>query len=83
MTAQLALGSPALTALATDWRKLLCSDAPNAQFADGYAQAVTFGMRMARAREIQLSAGLDQVARRLGQTNSLIRPNAAAPAAAR
>ena len=52
---QLDLGSPALTALATDWRKLLFPEANNAQFADGYAQAVTFGLLMARAREIRLS----------------------------
>jgi len=69
---QLAAGSPALTALATDWRKLLFPEASDAQFADGYAQAVTFGLLMARAREIQLAAGLDQVARQLGRTNSLI-----------
>ncbi len=69
---QLALGSPALTALAADWRKLLFPEASNEQFADGYAQAVTFGLLMARAREIELSEGLDQVARQLGQTNSLI-----------
>jgi len=72
VTEQLSLGSPALTALATDWRKLLFPEASDAQFADGYAQAVTFGMLMARAREIQLGAGLDQAARRLGETNSLI-----------
>ena len=69
---QLALGSTALTALAADWRKLLFPEASNEQFADGYAQAVTFGLLMARAREIKLSKGLDQVARQLGQTNSLI-----------
>ena len=69
---QLDLQSPALTALAADWRKLLFPEANNAQFADGYAQAVTFGLLMARAREIQLSAGLDQAAKKLGQTNSLI-----------
>ncbi|MDQ3802865.1 MAG: hypothetical protein M3416_03310 [Acidobacteriota bacterium] len=72
VTEQLSLGSPALTALATDWRKLLFPEASDAQFADGYAQAVTFGMLMARAREIRLGAGLDQAARRLGETNSLI-----------
>lgn len=72
VTEHLSLGSPALTALATDWRKLLFPEASDAQFADGYAQAVTFGMLMARAREIRLSAGLDQAARRLGATNSLI-----------
>jgi type ISP restriction-modification system protein/N-6 DNA methylase len=69
---QLMVGSPALTALAADWRKLLFPDATDAQFADGYAQAVTFGMLMARAREISLKGGLDQAARQLGQTNSLI-----------
>ncbi|HLM78808.1 MAG TPA: N-6 DNA methylase, partial [Rubrobacteraceae bacterium] len=69
---QLALGSLALTALAADWRKLLFPEASNEQFADGYAQAVTFGLLMARAREIELSKGFDQVARQLGQTNSLI-----------
>jgi hypothetical protein len=72
VTEQLSLGSSALTALATDWRKLLFPEASDAQFADGYAQAVTFGMLMARAREIRLSEGLDQAARRLGATNSLI-----------
>ena len=72
VTEQLMIKSPALTALATDWRKMLFPDASDAQFADGYAQAVTFGMLMARAREIRLSSGLDQVARQLGQTNSLI-----------
>jgi hypothetical protein len=72
VTEQLSLGSPALTALATDWRKLLFPEASDAQFADGYAQTVTFGMLMARAREIELGAGLDQAARRLGETNSLI-----------
>jgi hypothetical protein len=69
---QLDLESPALTALAADWRKLLFPEANNAQFADGYAQAVTFGLLMARAREIPLSTGLDQAAKKLGQTNSLI-----------
>jgi hypothetical protein len=38
---QMSLGSPALTALAADWRKLLFPEASDAQFADGYAQAVT------------------------------------------
>lgn len=72
VTEQLALGSPALTALASDWRKLLFPDASDNQFADGYAQAVTFGLLMARARDIRLSTGLDQAAKQLGQTNSLI-----------
>ncbi len=69
---QLSLGSPALTALATDWRHLLFPEASDEQFADGYAQAVTFGLLMARARDIRLGAGLDQAAHQLAQTNSLI-----------
>jgi hypothetical protein len=72
VTEQMAALSQALTALAADWRKVLFPEATDAQFADGYAQAVTFGMLMARAREIKLSNGLDQVARQLGRTDSLI-----------
>lgn len=68
---QLALGSPALTALATDWRNLLFPEASDTQFPDGYAQAVTFVLLMARARDIPLGPGLDQVSEQLGQTNSL------------
>ena len=51
-------------ALATDWRKLLFPEANDAQFADGYAQAVTFGLLMARARDIPLADGLDRAAKR-------------------
>src|ERR1043166_2975017 len=72
VTEQLSLGSQALTALAADWRHLLFPDATDEQFADGYAQAVTFGLLMARARDIRLGAGLDRAARQLSQTNSLI-----------
>ena len=72
VTEQLAQGSRPLTDLAKDWRKLLFPNATNEAFADGYAQAVTFGMLMARARGITLSDGLDRVARELRQTNTLI-----------
>jgi hypothetical protein len=72
VTEQLSLGSPALTALAADWRKLLFPDATDAQFADGYAQAVTFGLLMARARKIRLRSDLHTIARQLAQTNTLI-----------
>lgn len=72
VTEQLARGSPALTALATDWRKLLFPEANNEQFADGYAQAVTFGLLMARARDIRLADGLDIAGKQLSKTNSLI-----------
>jgi hypothetical protein len=69
---QIEFGSPALTSLAADWRRTLFPDASNETFADGYAQAVTFGLLMARAQGIVLTAGLDQVSRALRQTNLLI-----------
>ncbi len=72
VTEQLAEKSPALTALAADWRTLLFPEANDQQFADGYAQAVTFGLLMARSSNIQLAGGLDQVGKELGKTNSLI-----------
>jgi hypothetical protein len=72
VTEQLARQNPAFAALATDWRKLLFPEASDGQFADGYAQAVTFGMLMARAQNIELRDGLDRAAKRLGQTSSLI-----------
>ena len=69
---QLGQGSAPLTNLATDWRKLLFPSATDEAFADGYAQAVTFGLLMARARDIPLADGLDGVARELRRTNTLI-----------
>ena len=72
VTEQLALKSEALTSLAEDWRKLLFPEATDARFADGYAQAVTFGLLMARAKKIVLSTGLQKVATDLAKTSSLI-----------
>jgi hypothetical protein len=72
VTEQLALGSEALTSLAMDWRKLLFPDATNERFADGYAQAVTFGLLMARAKKISLATGLHQVAEELSESSTLI-----------
>jgi hypothetical protein len=69
---QVALGSPALTGLAQDWRKLLFPQADDTQFADGYAQAVTFGLLVARARDISLAKGPEDAAQELRKTNSLI-----------
>ena len=69
---QLALGTPALTGLAEDWRKLLFPEATDDEFADGYAQAVTFGMLMARAQGISLTDGVDRMARALAKTNTVI-----------
>jgi hypothetical protein len=72
VTEQLALKSPALTSLAEDWRKLLFPEANDKTFADGYAQAVTFGLLMARAKNITLSTGMEKVAAELAHTSSLI-----------
>lgn len=68
VTAQLALGSEALTSLAPDWRKLLFPEATDERFADGYAQAVTFGLLMARAKKIDLATGMSTVADELSKT---------------
>ena len=62
----------ALTTLAADWRNLLFPHASNEQFADGYAQAVTFGLLMARARGITIGGDLHKVAEGLSDTASLI-----------
>jgi len=72
VTEQLALKTPALTGLAEDWRRLLFPEASNEQFADGYAQAVTFGLLMARAQGIALADGFDRVAKSLAKTNTVI-----------
>lgn len=72
VTEQLALGTPALTDLASDWRWLLFPEATDEKFADGYAQAVTFGLLMARAQGANLADGFDRVARDLAKTNTVI-----------
>ena len=66
------LGSAGLTGLAEDWRKLLFPDATDERFADGYAQAVTFGLLVARARDIPFDDGIETAARELKKSNSLI-----------
>ncbi|MCY4173755.1 MAG: N-6 DNA methylase [Cyanobacteria bacterium MAG CAR3_bin_5] len=72
VTEQLEQGSTSLTNLATDSRRLLFPGATDKAFADGYAQAVTFGLLMARAQDISLADGLDRVAYTLRKTNTLI-----------
>ena len=69
---QMTRDSPGLTGLAQDWRKLLFPQADDAQFADGYAQAVTFGLLVARARDISLADGTEEAAQELRKSNSLI-----------
>ena len=65
-------GNRALTHLAEGWRRLLFPEATDAEFADGYAQAVTFGLLLARARDIPFDDGLGAVARQLRSRDSLI-----------
>ena len=61
-----------LSALAKEWRDLLFPKADDAQFADGYAQAVTFGLLMSKARDISLENGIGHAALELRDANSLI-----------
>lgn len=69
---ELALGGDVLKRTAADWRHLLFPEATDKQFADGYAQAVTFGLLIARAKGVDLNKGIENVATSLGSTNSLI-----------
>lgn len=69
---QMERGSKPLKELAHDWRALLFPEANDEQFADGYAQAITFGLLMAKSRGLSLADGVDDVARELGRTNTLI-----------
>ena len=61
-----------LSELKDDWKALLFPDADDAKFADGYAQAVTFGLLMAKSKNMSLAGGLDDVAKELGKANTLI-----------
>ena len=65
-------GNESLKHLNEDWKKLLFPNADKEQFADGYAQAVTFGLLMARAFDISLKDGVEQAALALKRSNSLI-----------
>ncbi len=69
---QLEVENAQLKELAKDWRALLFPDATDERFADGYAQAVTFGLLMAKSRKLDLGQGLDPVAKELGKTDTLI-----------
>lgn len=64
--------NPGLTSLSSEWRNLLFPEATNKQFADGYAQAVTFGLLVARVRKIDLADGLDHAATELRKVSGLI-----------
>lgn len=68
---QLGRGEPRLTSLKADWGNLIFP-AESKEFADGYAQAVTFGLLMARARDIELTENIEPAAKSLRKTNTLI-----------
>lgn len=52
-----ASSSVGLAAVAEDWRALLFPEATDEEFADAYAQTITFGLIAARAAEADLVAG--------------------------
>ncbi|MEU4143278.1 type ISP restriction/modification enzyme [Streptomyces parvulus] len=59
--------------LKSDWRKLLFPSADNVTFADGYAQAVTFALLLARTENIPLAEGnLHDIGRRLDADHALM-----------
>ena len=64
---ELERNNPGLTSLASEWRNLLFPEANNEQFADGYAQAVTFGLLVARVRKIDLSRWTRSRGKRVAQ----------------
>lgn len=59
--------------LARDWRSLLFPSADDATFADGYAQAVTFALLLARTENIDITGRpLHEVGAALGDEHSLM-----------
>ena len=63
--------SEGLAAVAGDWRSLLFPEATDAEFADAYAQTITFGLIAARAADAGLTAG-DSVAERVAQATKAL-----------
>jgi hypothetical protein len=69
---QLERDSPEFKNFASDWRRMLFPEATDQRFADGYAQAVTFGFLMARAQNVSLKGGVAPVISALKASGSLI-----------
>ena len=66
-------GEGPFTALAADWRALLFPEASDFEFADGYAQSVTFALLLARTENIEFEGkSVSEIARALGRTHSLL-----------
>ncbi len=61
------------TGLKNDWRRMLFPSADDATFADGYAQAVTFALLLARSENVLDSGiGLHDIGRRLDADHALM-----------
>lgn len=64
---------PIFSPLAADWREYLFPDLLDTDFADAYAQTVTFALLLARADGISFEAHeLPHIARQLGRQHSLM-----------
>lgn len=64
---------PALQAVAGEWRDLLFPDASDDQFADGYAQTVTFALLLGRVDGVDFSGGdLGAIAGHVADRHTLI-----------
>ncbi len=64
---------PLFTSLAADWKELLFPDATNEQFADRYAQTVTFALLLARVEKIPFkNRTISAISSDLGKTHSLM-----------
>jgi hypothetical protein len=67
------LDAQPFTGLARDWRAMLFPEATGPAFADGYAQAVTFALLLARTEGIDVaSQPLHQIGAALGKGHSLM-----------
>jgi hypothetical protein len=61
------------TGLRNDWRRMLFPSADDATFADGYAQAVTFALLLARSEDVlEAGMGLHDIGRRLDADHALM-----------
>ncbi len=66
-----ASSSAGLAAVAEDWRALLFPEATDEEFADAYAQTITFGLIAARAAEADLVAG-ENAAQRVAEATKAL-----------
>lgn len=62
-------GDQPFRGLAREWKRLLFPDADDPTFANGYAQAVTFALLLAKAEGITLTENLASVGDALGQAH--------------